>query len=320
MGLFFGFHMPRYTYAGVPDDELFDHVVGQARAAEAAGFDMITVMDHFYQIGAHGTEEEPMLEAYTTLGALAASTDHVLLGTMVTGVTYRNPALLAKIVTTLDVISKGRAVLGLGAAWNEDEHADYGFEFPPIGRRLDRLEEALQVCKAMFTEERPSFRGTFYSIDRALNHPHPIQPGGPRILVGGGGERRTLRIAAKYADMTNWFGTIEEASAKLAVLDRHCEEVGRDPASILRTITVGIVPIATEADRAATEARFPRRGQVSVTVATVPEAVDLLGRYVTAGFGGFILRNAVLRTPESIGLAGEMIRQVRGTPVAAGAR
>ncbi len=317
MAIFFDFHMPLYTHAGVPDSELFDRVVGQARAAEAAGFDMVTVMDHFYQIGVVGPEEEPMLEAYTTLGALAASTERVLLGTMVSGVTYRNPAYLAKIVTTLDIISKGRAVLGLGAAWNESEHAGYGFEFPPIGRRLDRLEEALRICKAMFTEERPSFQGTYYHIERALNHPRPIQPGGPRILVGGGGERRTLKIAARYADITNWFGNLEEASAKLAILDQHCQDVGRDPAAILRTVTLGILPVASEAERGAAIDRIPAERRAGITVATVPEAADVIGRYVDAGFGGFAFRNALLRTPETIGLAGDVIRQVRGTGVPA---
>ena len=193
---FFGYHIPNFTFAGVSDAGLFDRVAELAVAAEMAGFDLVTVMDHFYQIGAVGAEEEPMLEAYTTLGALAARTERVMLGTMVSGVTYRNPALLAKTVTTLDVVSKGRAVLGIGAAWNESEHQGYGFEFPPIGRREDRLEEALTICKAMFTQERPSFEGRYYRIDRALNSPRPIQPGGPRILVGGGGEKRTLKLAA----------------------------------------------------------------------------------------------------------------------------
>ena len=201
MAAFFGFHMPNYTFPGVPDDRLFDRVVEQARAAEAAGFDLVTVMDHFYQIRGLGSETLPMLEAYTTLAAIAAQTSRVKLGTLVTGVTYRNPALLAKEVTTLDVISKGRAILGLGAAWNEDEHAGYGFEFPPIGQRMDRLDEALTIARLMFTEERPSFAGKYYRIERALNMPRPIQPGGPRILVGGGGEKRTLRLLAKHGDI-----------------------------------------------------------------------------------------------------------------------
>src|SRR3984893_18459519 len=192
MSLFFGYHMPNFSFPGVPDERLFDRVVENAKAAEAAGFDLVTVMDHFYQIRGVGPETEPMLEAYSTLSGLAALTSRVQLGTLVTGVTYRNPALLAKMATTLGVISKGRAILGIGAAWNQDEHTGYGFEFPPVGERMDRLDEALTIARLMFTEERPSFTGRFYRIDRALNQPRPIQPGGPRILVGGGGEKRTL--------------------------------------------------------------------------------------------------------------------------------
>src|ERR1700680_1033341 len=139
MEVLFGFHMPNYTFPGVPDGRLFDRVVHTAQAAEKAGFDLITVMDHFYQIRGIGQETEPMMEAYTTLSALATQTSSAKLGTLVTGVTYRNPAMLAKMVTTLDVISKGRAILGVGAAWNEDEHVGYGYEFPPIGQRMDRL-------------------------------------------------------------------------------------------------------------------------------------------------------------------------------------
>src|SRR5664280_277358 len=246
---FFGFHMPNFTFEGVSDAGLFDHVVELATSAEAAGFDLVTVMDHFYQIGGVGSEDEPMLEAYTTLGALAARTKRVLLGTMVTGVTYRNPALLAETVSIVDVISKGRAVLGIGAAWNESEHRGLGFDYPPIGEREDRLEEALAICKAMFTEERPSFQGKHFRIEQALNRPRPIQPGGPKIMVGGGGEKRTLKLAARYADITNWFGTFEEATHKLEVLDRHCETVGRDPSSILRTVASPILPVATERDK-----------------------------------------------------------------------
>jgi F420-dependent oxidoreductase-like protein len=314
---FFGYHMPSYTFAGVADADLFDHVVELARAAEAAGFDLITVMDHFYQIGPVGPEEEPMLEAYTTLGALAARTDRVLLGTMVSGVTYRNPAMLAKVVTTLDVISKGRAVLGIGAAWNESEHQGYGFDFPPIGRREDRLEEALTIAKAMFTQERPSFSGTYFSIDRALNRPRPIQPRGPKIMVGGGGEKRTLKLAAQFADITNWFGSFEEATAKLAVLDRHCETVGRDPAEILRTVSVPVLLVDSDRDKAGLAAQLPAAVRQAVVPATINEGVDILGRYMEAGFAGFVFRNVTTRTPEAVARAGELIRQLRGEGVPA---
>jgi F420-dependent oxidoreductase-like protein len=317
MAPFFGYHMPNYTFRGTPDVDLFDQTVTRVQAAEKAGFDMVTVMDHFYQIGVVGPEEEPMLEAYAVLGALAMKTNRVLLGTLVTGVTYRNPAVLAKTVTTLDVISKGRAVMGIGAAWNESEHAGYGVEFPPIGRREDRLEEALTIIRAMFTEERPSFEGTYYRIDRALNRPRPIQPRGPRILIGGSGEKRTLKLAARFADMTNWFGTLEEAAPHLAVLDRHCESVGRDPAEILRTVSLPVVLVDEERDKPAMLASLPEDRRGGQRALTVDEGVDLIHRYMDAGFGGFIFRNVTTRTPDDIARVGRLISTMRAAEVPA---
>ena len=314
---FFGYHMPSFTFAGVADADLFGRVVELAQSAEAAGFDLVTVMDHFYQIGAVGSEDEPMLEAYTTLGALAMKTDRVLLGTLVTGVTYRNPAMLAKIATTLDVISKGRAVLGIGAAWNESEHDGYGFEFPPIGQREDRLEEALTIARAMFSEERPSFNGAYYRIAGARNNPRPIQSRGPRILVGGGGEKRTLKLAAKFADITNWFGGLEEAAPKLEVLNRHCETVGRDPSEILRTVSVPVVLAGSERDKSAVLAAIPEERRAALTAATVSEAADILGRYIDAGFGGFIFRNVTTRTPDAVARVGELIKLMHSQQVPA---
>jgi alkanesulfonate monooxygenase SsuD/methylene tetrahydromethanopterin reductase-like flavin-dependent oxidoreductase (luciferase family) len=236
---------------------------------------------------------------------------------MVTGVTYRNPAILAKVATTLDVISKGRAVLGIGAAWNESEHAGYGFEFPPIGEREDRLEEALTICKAMFTQERPSFEGRYYRIERALNRPRPVQAGGPRIMVGGGGEKRTLKAAARFADITNWFGNLEEAAAKLAVLDRHCEAIGRDPAEITRTVAVPIVPVAREADKARVldAIAVERRSQFKPVL--VDEGAEFLRGYLDAGFDGFTFRDVAIRTPEAVALVGELIATVRPQGVTA---
>jgi len=314
---FFGFHMPNYTFEGVSDSGIFERVVELATSAEAAGFDLVTVMDHFYQIGTIGPEDEPMLEAYTTLGALAQRTDRVLLGTMVTGVTYRNPALLAKTVTTLDAVSKGRAVLGIGAAWNESEHRGLGFDFPPIGEREDRLEEALAICKAMFTQERPSFKGAHYRIESALNRPRPIQPGGPKILVGGGGEKRTLRLAARYADITNWFGNFEEAAGKLAVLDRHCEAVGRDPSTILRTVASPVIPVANERAKARALELVPEERRSMMQPVLVEEGAEILQRYLDAGFDGFVFRNAQVRTPEAIARVGELIGMMRGQEVPA---
>ena len=318
MAAFFGFHMPTFTFRGVPNDRLFDRVVENAKAAERAGFDLVTVMDHLYQIRGIGPETEPMMEAYTTLSALATQTSRVKLGTLVTGVTYRNPALLAKMVTTLDVISKGRAILGVGAAWNEDEHRGYGFEFPPIARRMDRLDEALTIARLMFTEERPSFEGKYYRIDRAVNVPRPIQPGGPKILVGGGGERRTLRLLAQHGDIGHWFGgNLEDLKRKKQVFEQHCEAVNRDPSEVLLTVGLTLVLAENEKDaRALMEGLSPERRAMAQT-ATVAEAAEVIGKYLDAGFGGFTFNNNVLQTPESMGLAGEVIKAVRGSGVPA---
>lgn len=257
----FGLQIPNFTYPGVDDADLFERIAQIATTAESAGFDSVWVMDHLYQIPSVGPRTDPMLEAYTLLGAIAARTSRVQLGTMVTGVTYRNPALLAKIVTTLDAVSSGRAILGIGAAWNEDEHRGYGFRFPPAGERLDQLEEALRICRAMFTQQAPSFQGEHYRIHEALNVPRPIRPNGIPILVGGSGEKRTLRLVAQYADACNLFGDLDTIRHKLEVLDAHCEAVGRDPAEITKTRLGGLViaPSKEEAERTGAEAAA-RRG------------------------------------------------------------
>lgn len=234
-----GLQIPSFTFAGVADADLFETVAGIATTAEEHGFDSVWVMDHLYQIEMVGPKEDPMLEAYTLLAGIAARTRTARLGTMVTGVTYRNPALLAKIVTTLDVVSSGRAILGIGAAWNDDEHAGYGYDFPPAGERLDRLEEALQICRAMFTEPAPSFEGRHHRISSVLNNPKPIRGRIP-VLIGGGGEKRTLKLVALYGDACNLFGEPDAVRHKLDVLERHCADVGRDPAEITKTILLTV--------------------------------------------------------------------------------
>ncbi len=226
-----GLQIPNFSF-GTGDDKIFEQVLERATAAEESGFDSVWVMDHFYQLPPLGGPSQPMLEAYTLLGAIGARTRRVKLGTLVTGVTYRNPALLAKTVTTLDVISGGRAILGIGAAWYDVEHTGLGVQYPPDGQRLDRLEEAVQICRAMFRDERPSFSGRYYRTDDAWNVPRPIQPGGPPILIGGGGEKRTLRLVAQYADFCNITGDVATIGHKVEVLRRHCQEVGRDPAEV----------------------------------------------------------------------------------------
>jgi F420-dependent oxidoreductase-like protein len=312
VAIFFGFHMPNFTFPGVHDQDLFDRVVANAQAAERAGFDLVTVMDHFYQIGGIGPESDPMLEAYTALGALAGRTSRVRLGTLVTGVTYRNPALLAKMVTTLDVISKGRALMGIGAAWNESEHTGHGFEFPAVRERMDRLDEALTIIKRMFTEERPSFQGRYYRIDRALNSPRPIQRGGPKILIGGGGEQRTLRLLARHGDIGHWFGgNLEDLMRKKKVFERHCEAEGRDPSTVLLTVGIGLVLVEHERDAASVLQGIPAARRATIATATIPQAAELLGKHIAAGFGGFTISNQTLPTAEAIALAGELIKVVR---------
>jgi len=316
MSLLFGYHMPNYSFPGSKREEVFDHVVQLAKAAEAAGFDLVTVMDHFYQIGGIGPETEPMLEAYTTLSALAQHTSRVKLGTLVTGVTYRNPALLAKMVTTLDVVSHGRAVLGIGAAWNESEHEGYGFDFPPIKERMERLDEAVTIAKLMFTEERPSFSGKHYRIDKALDVPRPVQPGGPKILIGGGGEKKTLRILAKHGDIGHWFGgDLEDLKRKKGVFEEHCAAVGRNPADVVLTLGIGLILVSDEKEGAAILERIPEQRRPMMQVATPERAAEILQRYIDAGFGGFTFNNPTLPTPEAIARAGEMIKLVRGAKV-----
>jgi F420-dependent oxidoreductase-like protein len=319
----FGLQIPNFTYPGVADGELFERVAQVAGAAEESGFDSLWVMDHFYQIVNVGPRTDPMLEAYTLLGAIAARTARLSLGTMVTGVTYRNPALLAKAVTTLDIVSAGRAILGIGAAWNDDEHAGYGFGYPPIGERMDRLEEALQIARAMFTETEPSFAGRHYTIERALNFPRPIRPGGIPILVGGSGERRTLALVARYADACNLFGDPATIRHKLDVLERHCDSVGRDPATITKTRLGGLViaetaAVAEQKGRAMARARGmdEERYRSYVVAGDGDEVCEQVGAYLDAGLDGLIFNMPDAQDLEPVRLAGQTLTAAFG----AGAR
>jgi F420-dependent oxidoreductase-like protein len=239
---FIGLHLPSFTFPDVEPAGLFPRVLEIAATAEESGFTAFSVMDHFHQIGNQGSPEEPMLEAYTTLAAIAARTSRLELLNLVSGVVYHNPAHLAKQVTTLDVISGGRAVLGIGGAWYEEEARAYGFDFPPVGQRLDRLEEAVQICRSMFDSASTEFEGRYYRADGALNVPRPLRDRVP-ILIGGGGERRTLRFVARYADRCNITGDPSVVRHKLEVLRGHCEAEGRDPDDILKTAHAGMVVI-----------------------------------------------------------------------------
>lgn len=208
-----------------------------ASAAEEAGFTRLSVADHVWQVDYNGPPEEAMLEAYTTLGYLAAQTSRIELLTWVTGVSFREPGLLAKCVTTLDVLSGGRAWLGIGAGWFEEEAAGLGLPFPPLAERFERLEETLQICLQMWADLDNPYEGQHYALERTLNSPQSLRRPHPPILVGGGGERKTLRLVAKYAQACNFFAT-DDIERKLDVLREHCASVGRDPSEIETTVVL----------------------------------------------------------------------------------
>jgi F420-dependent oxidoreductase-like protein len=233
-----GLQIPNFTY-GKPVSELFPAVIAQAREAEAAGFDTVLVMDHFYQLPNLGAPDQPMLEAYTALGALATATERVQLSTLVTGNTYRNPTLLAKEITTLDVVSGGRAILGIGAGWFELEHRQLGFEFGTFTDRFERLDEALQIILPMLEGKRPTFSGKWYHTETAINEPR-YRDDIP-VMLGGGGEKKTFRLAARYADHLNIIANMSELPHKLDVLKQRCAEVDRDPATLETSALLTVV-------------------------------------------------------------------------------
>jgi F420-dependent oxidoreductase-like protein len=276
-----GLHISDYTWEGGAP-ALATRLSEVARGAEEAGVDRISVMDHVWQIGHIGPPEHEMLEAYPTLGWLAARTERVKLLTVVTAVVYRDPGLLAKSVTTLDVLSGGRAMLGIGAAWNAEEAAGLGLFFPPLAERFERLEEALQICLQMWSGSDGPFDGEHYHLGRTLNSPPSLSRPHPPILIGGAGEKKTLRLVAKYADACNIFGS-PEAAHKLVVLQEHCGREGRDYDQIEKTTTITITP---GSEPSAVLADLQALHDLGFTVAYVMvpglplEAIDLLGTAV----------------------------------------
>jgi F420-dependent oxidoreductase-like protein len=239
-----GIHFANFTLPGGPA-AIGPILSDTARAADEGGCATFTLMDHYFQMEEFADRHEPMLEGYTALGFLAGRTERLTLGLLVTGVTYRHPGLLAKIVATLDVVSGGRAQLGIGAAWYEREHLALGVPFPPVSERFERLEETLQICHQMWSDDESPFEGKHYQLAETICSPRPVSSPRPRILVGGSGEQKTLRLVARYADACNLFA-IEpaEVAHKLEVLDRHCADEQRDPASITRTILGMSDPLA----------------------------------------------------------------------------
>jgi F420-dependent oxidoreductase-like protein len=315
-----GLQIPNFTYPDIPTAGLFEHIASMATTAEHAGFDSVWVMDHFYQLPMLGHPHDEMFECYTLLTALAARTKTVRLGAMVGGMTYRNPALLAKTVTGLDVISGGRAIWGIGAGWFEQEHIGYGYEFGTFTDRFEKLEEGLQIAKSMFVNDTTTFSGTWFSTVDALNSPKPIQAGGPPILIGGSGERKTLRMVAQYADACNVFGDPETVRRLMGVLDQHCATLGRDPKEICRTRLATIAVGRTQEDAEDLLAtRFggvrprdlPQEVQARLNSMMIYGDADAVGEQVQAlldaGLDGIVLNMPNSHELDAIALAAEVL-------------
>jgi F420-dependent oxidoreductase-like protein len=298
-----GLQIANFSY-GTGIEKLFPTVIAQAREAESAGYDSVFVMDHFYQLPMLGEPDQPMLEAYTALGALATATDRVQLGTLVTGNTYRNPTLLAKIITTLDVVSAGRAVLGIGAGWFELEHRQLGFEFGTFTERFHRLEEALQIIDPMIRGQRPSFVGDWYTTESATAEPR-YRDRIP-ILIGGSGEKRTFAIAARYADHLNIIAGLDEIPGKLEALARRCDEAGRDRSTLETSMLLTVL-----IDENATAEHVPaelRQRMLAGSPAQIAEQVQT--RVFDAGIDGLIINLPNTSTPGAVAAVAEALRPV----------
>jgi F420-dependent oxidoreductase-like protein len=297
-----GLQIPNFSY-GTGVDQLFPTVIAQAREAESAGFDSVFVMDHFYQLPMLGSPDQPMLEAYTALGALATATERVQLGTLVTGNTYRNPTLLAKVITTLDVVSQGRAILGIGTGWFELEHEQLGFEFGTFTDRFNRLEEALQIILPMIKGERPTFSGKWYQVSEALANPR-LRDHIP-LMIGGSGEKKTIPLAARHFDHLNIIAGFDELGRKVDVVRRSCEEVGRDPATLeTSTLTTVLVDENMKPDQVPAE-------MTQRMVVGPPDSVaeQLKTKVLDAGIDGVII-NLPFYTPGVVTAIGEALRPV----------
>jgi F420-dependent oxidoreductase-like protein len=307
-------HITNFTYPDTPAERLFDHISEMAVTAEDSGFSSISVMDHLHQIPPMGPPELWMLEGNMALAGLAARTKRASLGLLVGGVTYRNPALHAKMTTTLDVISGGRAIHGIGAAWFEAEHQAYDVRFPPLKERFEHLEDALRIARAMFTQEQPSVEGTHHHVTDVLNNPRPLRGDIP-ILIGGSGERKTLRLVAQYADGCNLFGDVERVRHLLGVLDQHCENVGRDPSEITRTrmASVIIAPTHEAAQRKLEEAaaRGVPRERLEASMTGDPDSIaEAASAYADIGIQGLTITLPDAYDLETVALAGRTLGAV----------
>jgi F420-dependent oxidoreductase-like protein len=277
-----GLQIPNFSYGtGVP--ELFPTVIAQAQEAEAAGFDSVFVMDHFYQLPGLGTPDQPMLEAYTALGALATATERVQLGTLVTGNTYRNPTLLAKAITTLDVVSQGRAILGIGTGWFELEHDSLGYEFGTFTDRFNKLGEALQIILPMLSGERPTVDGKYYKTVEAMAEPR-FRDHIP-LMIGGSGEKKTIPLATKHFDHLNIIAGFDELARKVDVVKQNCEKIGRDPATLETSMLVMAV-----INENATEDLIPEDFRQNVVFGGAEQIAEQIEtKVLAAGVDGVIL-------------------------------
>jgi F420-dependent oxidoreductase-like protein len=298
-----GLQIPNFSY-GTGVNELFPTVIAQAQEAEAAGFDSVFVMDHLYQLPGLGTPDQPMLEAYTALGGLATATERVQLGTLVTGNTYRNPTLLAKAITTLDVMSQGRAILGIGTGWYELEHDSLGFDFGTFTDRFNRLDEALQIILPMLEGKRPTFSGKYYRANEAMAEPR--FRGHIPLMIGGSGEKKTIPLAARHFDHLNIIAGFDELPRKLQVIKESCETIGRDPATLETSmLVVALIDENVTADMIPDDFK-----QQAVFGSPEQVAEQVKTKVLDAGVDGVILSAATMQgyRPGGITAVAELLR------------
>jgi F420-dependent oxidoreductase-like protein len=279
----FGIHHPSWRYPGEAAD-IFDGVKAKAIWAEEHGFTWLSVMDHLIQIGMAGPPEEPFMESWTILAALAAVTKRIRLAPLVTSVHYRNPAHLAKIAAGVDQISRGRLTFGIGAGWFEEEYKQYGWDYPPKpSTRIAQMEEAIKLIRAMWTEKRATFHGKWFHAEKAILEPKPVQKPHPPIMIGGSGEQLTLRAVARHAQACNLFGPPDVVRHKLEILKRHCDTLKRDYNEIERTNTIGFLIARDDKALAAKRQRLEVPAQYMGVAGTVAEITDIVGKYKDAG-------------------------------------
>ena len=311
-----GYQIPNFTYPGVDATDIFPSLVEQVKAAEAHHFDRVFLMDHFYQLPGIGEPDDYMLECYTTLGALAQHTERVRLSALVTGNTYRNPAILAKIITALDHVSGGRATLGIGSGWFELEHDAYGIPFNTFSERFEKLEEALNIILPMLRGERPTLHGEHYRVTEAINSPAPISQ--IPVMIGGSGEKKTLRMVAQYADESNLTCTVEEIPRKLEALAGHCERLGRDRSEIdVTKLVMMVIGNTMEEAQAAVDTFIEMHGWPAEMVELIrpmmtmggPDDVgEAIREIMDLGIDGITLNLAAnAHDPEMVALAGDVV-------------